>query len=107
MRALVLTVGSLLGGGFVLLGCLVLVMGEALVPTRSVDIQAFGMAAYAMGIGWVGLGTSLFCIGLLGAELGAKYYVRMVRDAAFLVFGAGLVAALVLAAMRFYGNIRL
>ena len=107
MRAVALTVGSVIGGGFVILGVLVLLMGEAQVPTRGVDYSAVGMAAYAMGVAWLGLGVSLFCMGLLGAEVGPKYYVRRSRDAAFLVFGAGLVAALVIAVLKVYGNVAL
>jgi hypothetical protein len=107
MRAVALTVASLIGGGFVLLGLLVIVMGEAELPRRGVDFSAVGMPAYAMGVGWLGLGVSLFCIGLLGAEVGPRYYVRKTRDAAFLVFGAGLVSALVLAILKVYGNVAL
>jgi hypothetical protein len=107
MRAVVLTAGSVIGGGFVLLGLLVLIMGEAQVPTRGADFSAVGMPAYAMGIAWLGLGVSLFCMGLLAAEVGPKYYVRKFRDAAFLLFGAGLVTALVLAILKVHGNVAL
>jgi hypothetical protein len=108
VRAVVLTAGGLIGGGFAFLGVLILVMGEAKVPVmRGADYSAFGLVAYAMGIAWLGLGISLFCMGLLGAELGPKYYVRKSRDAAFLVFGAGLVAAVMLAIVKEYGNLAL
>jgi len=107
MRTLVLTTGGFLGGGFVLLGCLVLIMGEGEVPTLSVDFHAFGLPAYAMGIAWLGLGVSLCCIGLLGAEAGPKYYIRKTRDAAFLVLGVSFVTAIVLAILKVYGNFAL
>ena len=107
MRGIVLTTGSLLGGGFVLLGCLVLIMGEGDVPTRGTDIHTFGVPAYAMGLGWVGLGIALFCASMLGAEVGPKYYVRKCRDVGFLIFGAGLVIALLLAGLKIYGNVAL
>ena len=96
-----------MGGGFVLLGCLVLIMGEGDIPTRAVDFHALGLPAYAMGIAWLALGVSLFCIGLLGAETGPRYYIRKTRDAAFLVFGIGFVSALLLAIHKVYGNVAL
>lgn len=104
MRSVVLITAAFLGGGFILLGVLILVMGEALVPARHLYVQAFGVPAYAMGIGWLGLGTCLFCIGLLGAEVGPRYYVRKCRDAAFLVFGAGFAVAVLLVILRVYAN---
>src|SRR5262245_2013487 len=93
MRALTLGICALLGAGFVLLGALVLWMGEAQVPVRGPDLQAFGWPAYAMGIGWAGLGVSIICVGLLGAEVGSRYHVRRVRDGSFVVFGLGFALA--------------
>jgi hypothetical protein len=107
MRGISLTLGTVIGGGFLLLGFLVLVMGEGSVPAQGGDVQVFGMPAYAMGIAWLGLGASVFCIGLLAAEVGPKYHVGKVRDAAFLVFGGGLVTALLLVIMRAYANVAL
>ena len=80
-----------------LLGSLVLVMGEAQVPIRSAgNYSARVLSAYAMGVGWLGLGLALFCIGLLGAQIGSARHVRWCRDASFLLFGIGFVAALAL-----------
>jgi hypothetical protein len=107
MRKISLTLGTVVGGGFLLLGFLVLATGEGGVPARGGDVQVFGLPAYAMGVAWLGLGVSLFCIGLLAAEIGPKYHVRKIRDAAFLVFGGGLVTALMLVIMRVYANVAL
>ena len=107
MRGLVLTTGTLLAAGFVLLGTLVLLMGEGQVPTGGIDIRAFGAPAYAIGVAWIALGIAIFCVGLLGAEVGAKYYVRKTRDWSFLVFGGGLVLAVSMVALKLYGNVAL
>jgi hypothetical protein len=103
MRGLVLTTGALLGGGFVLLGALVLLMGEAVIPARRHDIDAAGLPAYAMGVAWIALGAALFCVSLLGADVGQKYQVRLVRDWSFLAFGLGFVIAVAAAIARAYG----
>jgi hypothetical protein len=107
MRGLLLATGGLIGGALVFLGCLVLITGEAWVPKRGIYFHAYGVPAYMMGIGWVGLGIAIFCAGMLGAELGPVSYVRKCRDVGFVVFGIGLVGALLLAVANVYGNVAL
>ena len=103
MRALALIFGGFVGGGFVLLGSLVLIMGEGQVPLRRAgNYSAHGLSAYAMGVGWIGLGLAFFCIGLLGANIGSAYYVRWCRDASFLLFAIGFVAAVALGIKQAY-----
>ena len=74
-------------------------------PTRWGSVPIQGPAAYSMGAAWVALGVTIFCIGLLGAELGPKYYLRKVRDGSFLAFGVGLVTTLFLGVRTVYGAV--
>ena len=102
MRALILSVGGLLASGFAVLGVLVALMGEGQVPLRRGSASIDGTAAYTMGLGWIALGVTILCISLLGAEVGSKYHIRIVRNWAFFAFAVSLIVTLMLAIHSVY-----
>ena len=89
------------------MGVLVAAMGEGRMPVRRGSAAINGPAAYSMGAAWIALGVAIFCIGLLIAEVGPKYYVRKARDWSFLLFGVGFVATLFIGVRTVYGNVAL
>src|SRR5262249_1203911 len=102
MRALVLSVGGVLASAFALLGVLVAAMGEGQVPLRRGSASIHGAAAYTMGLGWMALGVTILCISLLGAEVGSKYHIRIVRNWAFFAFAVSFIVTLMLAIHTVY-----
>lgn len=107
MRALILGLGTFLTSGFALLGVLVAVMGEGRAPIRRGSVSIEGAAAYSMAVAWIAFAVTIFCISLLMADVGAKYYVRTVRNWAFFAFAIGFIVTLGLAIHRVYGPIAL
>jgi hypothetical protein len=107
MRTLIVSVGGFLSAGFALLGVLVAVMGEGQMPARRGSAPIDGFAVYPMAIAWLALATTIFCISLLMAEVGPKYYIRIVRNWAFFAFAVGLIATLVIAIHKAYGPVAL
>ena len=107
MRALILSIGSLLASGFALLGILVALMGEGQVPVRRGSAPIDGLAAYTMGLGWIAFAVTILCIALVGAEVGPKYYLRIVRDWAFLGFAVSFIVTIMIAVHKTYGPIAL
>lgn len=107
-RAIILAIGGIFGGGFALLGVLILITGRAEIPViRGPDFKAVGFAAYAMGVGWFALGIAMFCSSLISAEVGSRYYFQRLRDIALLIFGAGLLVAVLVALWKEYGSFAL
>ena len=105
MRALILGLGTFLASGFAVLGVLVAMMDEGRAPIRRGSVFIEGPAAYSMALAWIALAVSIFCLALLMADVGAKYYVRTVRDWAFFAFAIGFIVALGMAIHKVYGPI--
>jgi F0F1-type ATP synthase membrane subunit c/vacuolar-type H+-ATPase subunit K len=107
VRVFIVLVGFLLSSGFVLLGVLVALMNEGRMPVRWGSAPIHGPAAYAMAVAWAALGIAIFSVGLLMAEVGPKYYIRIVRDWSFLGFGIGFITTLIMEVRTVYGNVAL
>jgi hypothetical protein len=107
MRALIISVGGCLATGFALLGVLVGTMGEGQIPVRRGSAAIDGLAVYPMAIAWVALAIVILCISLLMAEVGPKYYIRIVRNWAFFAFAVGFIASLAIAIHKAYGPVAL
>jgi len=60
-----------------------------------------------MGAAWAALGVTIFCIGLLIAEVGSKYHIKKARDWSFLLFAVGFIATLFLGVRTVYGDVAL
>jgi len=104
MRTLIVSAGCLLASGFAVLGILVAVTGEGRVPIRRGSAHLDGAAIYTMSLAWVALAVSIFCISLLMAQVGPKYYIRIVRNWAFLAFAVAFIATLAIAIHKVYGT---
>ena len=107
MRALIVSIGGFLATGSAVLGVLVGIMGEGQIPMRRGSAPIEGLAVYPMAVAWIALAIVILCISLLMAEIGPKYYIRIVRNWAFFAFAVGFIASLVIAIHRAYGPVAL